>query len=694
MSRRPDRRRSRDDRLKRNIAARRYRQVVSGADGYFRWQRLLARRYFGEEQAGRPVLLFASDEELGELGGAAALAEAVAAKLSLTNDNRPFWPVETEVSRWRRGGRADPPPCLPLLAVTVLAATRMHRDELAAPHAYYIRLAEALLPAAGPEELEELRGRLSRGFDAVVGMWRLLDSWLEAAAGRRGISTIRTGGRLSRIGYPLSQALIRIEDRYRLTEFFAAMGIGRAGAPSEESLLHHLRVWASRPRGLSPRLLAALEDGADDTLLAAILSSLAAHWDGIVRERAGLRRAPLRACAEIDSWTMWWELERVPGIDEDVLRLPGGGEMKVTAHSDLALYELSGDLPELGATLRHGLHAPGGRLAVYVPASDLVAMRKDPTVGAWVAQPCMVPFEDHVLLVAVTAEAGVRHALVQAAAPGWKAARASLLPGWTTFLNVRITNPSALEGMIRGRRDSVALAMRPDAGALPVLLHGLPVATRLGRHHYLAGGEPDMLLPAGDAPRMVRAVLDGAEQTFRAAGFPVPLRILGPLPPGRHELVADGADLSFTVVETLGTAAVPVDPAGEIIQGAWVGAADAGGEPVLVRRGLLEAYAVLQDGSVEQVTEPAPPLWLHEHLGAGASYRFEYLPPPGTAWIAERSRRGWFVRPVCAVPPAMRLLSPPARQVWRKLLAPGMRVARSEDRWRLYARAAGELLGC
>jgi hypothetical protein len=523
-------------------------------------------------------------------------------------------------------------------------------------------------------------------------MWRSLHAWLEAAHGRRGISTIRTGGRLSRIGYPLSQALIRTEDCYRLTEFFAALGIGQEEVPGEERLLHHLRIWASRPRGLSPRLLAALKDEADTTLVAPVLLSLAAHWDGVVRERAGLRRARLRACADIDSWTVWWELERVPGIDEDVLRLPGGGEMKVVAHPDLSLYELGGDLPEIGSSLRYGLHAPGTQLAAHVPASDLVAMRKDPSVGAWAAQPSMVPFEDHVLLVAAAAEAEVLHALDGAAAPGWKAARASLLPGWTTFLNVRMTNSVALEGVIGGMRDSVALAMRPDAGALPVLAHGLPVATRLGRHHYLAGGEPDMLLPAGDQPRTISVVLDGAEQAFRAAGFPVPLRILGPLPAGRHELVADRTDLSFTVVETLGTGAVPVEPAGEAVQGAWVGAGDPGGEPILLRRGLLETFALGRNGMVEQVSEPVPPRWLQERLG-GAAYRFEYVPPPGTAWIAERSRLGWCVRPVCPVPPAMRDLSLAARQVWRELVNTATRVAGHERCWRQYAQAAEELIG-
>ncbi|MGC4808725.1 hypothetical protein [Micromonospora sp. DT233] len=666
---------------------------MSEADAYAWWQEILACRYFGEAQAGRPVLLMAGDDELAELGGAGSLTDAVARRLRLADEAMMFWPVEAAVARWRRGGRAEPPPCLPLLAVTVLAATRMHRDDRAAPHAYYIRLAEALQPSAPLHELARLRGRLSQAFDAVVGLWRVLHDWLEGARGERGVSTIRTGGHFHRIGYPLSQALIRAEDRYRLTEFFSAVGVDRIGTSNVESLLYHLRIWASRPRGLSPRLVTALHDDADTELLGGVLSSLAGHWDGVVRERAGRRRARLRACADIDLWTMRWEVERVPGIDEDVVQMPGGGELKLSARLDGELYDLDGYVPSFPNTLRNGLHAFGTQLALHVPAAEVVVMRRDPTIGAWAAQPGVVAFADQVLLVAAAAEAEVSRVLETAADAGWKRARSSLLPGWSTFLNVRMVNPAAVEGMLPGLREGVASAMRQDAGALPVLCHGLPVGSGLGRRHYLAGGEPDMLLPAGEQPRMVSAVLDGAEQQFRAGGFPVPLRMLGPLSVGRHHLVADRTDLGFTVLDTLGAGAVPVDPAGDVVQGAWVGVGDPGGQPVLVRRGLAEAYALLDDGSVEGIDEPTVPVWLEAHVGPGPTYRFEYLPPARAAWIAERSRLGWRVRPVHAAPCAVHRLDSAARTVWERLLGSATQVTGELDRWRLYARAVESLLG-
>lgn len=660
---------------------------------YEQWQDRLARRYFGHDHAGRPVLLFMSDDEVAQMGDPADLASAVGAKLTCVGAASPFTPVELDVERWKLGDREEPPPCLPLLAVTVLAATRMHRDELAAPHAYYIRLAELLRPGAYQGELDRLRDRLSQWFEDVVSMWLCLHSWLELNGGLRGVSTIRTGGSKRRIGYALSQALVRTEDRNRLTEFFAALNLTAESNLGETALLHYLRLWATRPRGLSPRLLEALECDADATPLGAVLASLADGWDGIVRERAGLRRASLRACADVEAWSVWWELEQVPQVDEDVLLVNGGGEIKAVSRDGYLLYELSGDLPDIGRALRQGMRAAGTRMAVYAPGAEVVAMRRDPVAGAWATEPCITPYEEHVLLVAPPAEAEVLRALKVAAAPGWKLARSTLVQGWVTYLNVIFASPSALEQVTGSVREAVALVLRPDAGIRPTLCHGLQVKPGLGRHLYLAGGEPDLLLPAGPEPRMVRAVLDGQESTFRAAGFPIPLRVLGPLPDGRRNLLADDTDLSFTVVSTLGTEAAGVDPAGDAVQGAWAGTGGLDPEPVLVRRGLLAAYAILSSGAIEAITEPPVPSWLETQVGPAAAYRFEYTPPLGCAWVAEQSRIGWTVRALGPFEPAIHALSPQARQVWGDLLRALPRADSNDSCWRRYLSAAGRCLG-
>ena len=91
----------------------------------------------------------------------------------------------TEFRRWQRGSQVDPPPVLPLMAVSVLAATRMRSDALARSTNYYIRLAQTLTGDLEGTEVVALRTDLREGgaFLDVAEMWRGIHSWIEAQGG-------------------------------------------------------------------------------------------------------------------------------------------------------------------------------------------------------------------------------------------------------------------------------------------------------------------------------------------------------------------------------------------------------------------------------------------------------------------------------------------------------------------------------
>ena len=151
---------------------------------------------------------------------------------SLVNPYTPamFDAVTAAVRGWQAGARDEPPPTLPVLALSVLAATRMHTDARARSSNYYLRLAQALVPGADELVVDQIRLVLRDGaFIPVVNMWRDLHEWLGERAGAAGISTIRDHPELTRIGFPLSQALIRRSDRAALTRFFEALDIRNAG---------------------------------------------------------------------------------------------------------------------------------------------------------------------------------------------------------------------------------------------------------------------------------------------------------------------------------------------------------------------------------------------------------------------------------------------------------------------------------
>src|SRR5690606_8888209 len=104
----------------------------------------------------------------------------------------------------------------------------------------------------------------------AVEMWRGLHSWLEAQDGTVGVSTIRDHPHLQRIGYPLSQALVRQSDHLALTRFFHALDFHPGPAPEAEVILGALDIWtAALQNQLSDAFTRALSDNDIRPLLAA-----------------------------------------------------------------------------------------------------------------------------------------------------------------------------------------------------------------------------------------------------------------------------------------------------------------------------------------------------------------------------------------------------------------------------------------
>ena len=78
----------------------------------------------------------------------------------------------------------------------------MHSDAQVRSSNYYLRLAQALLPAADDHVVEQVRLELRDGaFIPVADMWRNLDRWLGEQAGAAGLSTIRDHLEMTRIGF-------------------------------------------------------------------------------------------------------------------------------------------------------------------------------------------------------------------------------------------------------------------------------------------------------------------------------------------------------------------------------------------------------------------------------------------------------------------------------------------------------------
>src|SRR5690348_3635913 len=111
------------------------RADVSSTLTYADWTERLCLHFFKEERTGQPVTFFVDDDLLGALEGSgdpdlgvASLTAAVRSRLSRDTYGRRFARIDSECTSWKVAGAAGCPPSLSLLAVAVLAGTRMARE--------------------------------------------------------------------------------------------------------------------------------------------------------------------------------------------------------------------------------------------------------------------------------------------------------------------------------------------------------------------------------------------------------------------------------------------------------------------------------------------------------------------------------------------------------------------------------------
>jgi hypothetical protein len=501
---------------------------------YIQWQQALAATFVRSRRPDEPFLFFIDEVALAgpwpdcDPTPAQSLCRAVNEMIDWTAGPRLFSKITYMATRHRRGN--GPPLTLPLLAVTVLAATRMRQDTNYTAHAYFVRLAQALRPDAEGARLKELRDQLSQGFGPVAGLWRELDEWLRTQ-GQFGFSTIRDHPRLTRIGYPLSQALVRESDRMRLTRFFAALEVEQRGVPPRDALRTYLRLWSTGPRGLSEPFLAAL---GDDDLADIVLDQvqlLAASWDGVVLNPGGKRRLEFRLLVSLETFTCRWAAEVLPGVPADTLKSEDGHTVELRSPSWGSVYEIAG-APAPAEWLGKRISAAGSLCSAVVDLPGALFMREDPDFGGWVSVDGVEPYEEHLLVVEPELRAAIEGVLRDAADPGWKLIPQRpphvLIPSRCVYRSVRLSSESAFERAMEELAGPLARSLRPDTPPRPRLVNGLRIAANLGVNHYLAGGEPDLLLPVGAAARHVATSMDGHEQEhpFLATGFPIPLRRL------------------------------------------------------------------------------------------------------------------------------------------------------------------------
>lgn len=639
--------------------------VASTMDTYEQWQKLLADVFLHPHHG--PTVFFVDDSELGRLNpgedSARNLSAAVRCRLRLTAGRSMFNPLLMAYRRWQRGPKVEPPPVLPVIAISVLAATRMRSDKAARSTNYYLRLAQTILPDGTDSGLEALRRDLEerRAFLHVVDMWVGLHHWIEGQQGDVGTSTIPEVPHPSRIGYPLSQALVRQSDRASLTRLFQALNLSPGDSPSPETLLRALDIWAEDGRNrLSEAFMGALADSQMRSLLGSVVVAHARAWDGRVVTSEGKQNIAVKLSIDLDTWQTRW-LFPVPKGGPRTLVLAGQEESQGVTLSAVEGREYYTDHNAPAVTFSRvcsGFQLRGGEFAAVFPPSGLVFFSPDPQTGAWSSVPGMVPYEEHVVAVISQHAVDFRRLLEEAAAEGWRRVpqrRSFLIEGYELFQRVRFFDGQALRDVLSRLPGLRTIGAVSEVVPRAKLVHGLPVASSISAHHYLSGGAPDLLLPFGREHRIATVTLDGRRDRVPANGFPLPIRRFVD-EAGRHVVQADGQELVFT---TVGEGPDPAPPAGTArlgwtssgqmsesnqadaaVMGALVPGITATGT-VLGLRGRDESWLLHEDGHGEKVAEPPPPRFLSSIDIEFYSPVFEIGVASTARWLAQRRGPLW-----------------------------------------------------
>lgn len=678
---------------------------------YSWWQEQLASVFFRASRDA-PVVLFVDDDELRRLVPdsdhpgldlASAVTEIVQPQLGADM----FGAVSALERVWNRGSRSGPPPTLPVLALSVLAATHMHTDPVWRATNYYRRLAEALLPSASNGVIGQVTTVLrGHAFLPVADMWVQLHRWIEESNGALGRSTIREHPRLKRIGCPLSQAMIRRADRAALTRFFARLGLESDDLPSPRALREYLRIWVSRPRGFSDAFLDALNDADLQPLLNDVVMGLASAWDGRVITGEGLVRLESAIVLNLKRWTARWAVRSAPNQKEDTLRGSIAGspvEISVEIDPYSSLCRCRGFPETTGPAVREGFRLRGNKYIAELPSTKIVVLREDPDANGWISKRSINPYRDHLIAAASDYADVVQRILKRAADDGWRPLRQSptrpLLSGFVLFSGVTFSDAAALSQVLSFAPGLVRSAIRPDLATRARLVNGLPIARQLGRNHFLLGGEPDLLFPVGEQERSVQATLDGIAQQppFRATGFPIGLRGLG-LEAGMHVIEAEHDTLRFALLpaapaegEVQGTGRLGWDESGTLGAGhanpAVCGAAIAGVDPlapVLARRGATRVWMIHSDGQFSAVAEPPPVGGVLGRVAGFAAYYCEIVAPDTAVWLVEERGRNWRVRRIGTAAPSFVRLDDCSQSLWPAVAGHG---PARDPLWSAYVRA-------
>jgi hypothetical protein len=560
--------------------------------------------------ASRPVRLDCDDEAVAVAGATLGVPRSRAvAELVATLRVQRLVGDEPGVMALARDGSGQPPLYLLGLAVLVLAASRMARDEHGSMAAYYRRVGEVLdvpLQTDWPQ---------IRGVPELVGRFADLARWMEGhEVGRRGLLDLPADVHPRVVGVPINQSLLRAGDRRALGAFFERTSrlIDAGWDP-----VHQLSRWGGRHQ-LSAPLQALLERSDLHPALAGALRAACRVWDGSTIDAAGQRILPAALGLHVPPGHFTVSAT-VPTL-ETAARLtgPDGSAIILDATTPAAVsldwlrYAETGPMfVDAGAERVRLLPGPTILFEISPLGMRSVAAAADDSLWVLTCDPALI------------------------ASCGQRRLRDAPLPAnWALLCDIE---PTALTTELRTNLDEA----RPLQGVRPV--GGL----RVGDGVWLVDHPPALL---ADLPERARVLVNGASHGAIEPDQSLSLDRIAHTP-GVHTVEIGEQELVVELVERggrrgIGSLAFDGDPrrivagprSAQTISGAKITgplitppAEDLQPAAIIVRyRCTVEVIDA--DGAVRNLGPPGPAAWL-DHVGLSQDAPWEIPDAEGVAWV-------------------------------------------------------------
>jgi hypothetical protein len=257
---------------------------------YDAWNASVEAEFFDGTWAGRPVYLDMEDDVLTRVADRAGVdRDPREAFKKVLRPTLYLWPEKDgllldlhirRLRRWQLTRPGGPPPCLAVVAFFALAAEGMRSDETFRSNNYYARFCEALgfHPTSNEKAAKKIENDFRRG---SLELWDGLNSWLLDHDGALGTPTAFSFDWRSYVGVPISQALLREEERLELRELFVEYRLRPGQQVAASDMLRLLKEWVPKA-DVSPTLKRLFGQAEAQARIADIASIELQAWDGTV----------------------------------------------------------------------------------------------------------------------------------------------------------------------------------------------------------------------------------------------------------------------------------------------------------------------------------------------------------------------------------------------------------------------------